>query len=369
MSDQDVLDAIGAEAFDPTFSGMLEYNKAKRPREEKEHIYHSYKVWNPNPQKPDAEKTPGIVMRTTTFKIGGERESTTEVVQKVKAVILFASPGRKLTKGGGQAVCQAHTVSDIDGNEFVHQIPSLRIKEPLCRKASAEDVAAILSQWRSYDKAKVDAAVTELTSGGKLQACGIQAKGGFISLCPYARKDPITGQRGLCKSHFYVVAYDIERKREFTMELTGQSIEASNRFIAPFHEFFKYLRTAGTNGLPCYVFSLDIASLTVGNFNIVNISGWKPVAQAENRKQMAERAKAASERYQKAAVRLADADFKKQKESSGSSTVQVAPPKQQAQPQPTTPAVPPAAPLTPTPAPTGPISTGAVSFEDDDINF
>jgi len=372
-TDQELFDEIAAEGFDPQFSGALSYS-GNVGKAEREATYYQYKVWNPNPKKPEATPTPGIVMMTTKIK-GQQREKTIEVVPKVKAVLLFASPGRKLTRAGGAAVCSAHTTSRIEGSIFTHQIPSVRIKDPLCRRASASDIATILSQWKGYDQAKIDAAVKELTEGGKLQACGIQAKDGFIPLCPYARKDPVTGKRGDCKAHFYVVAWDIERSREFTMELTGQTIENSNRFIAPFHEFWKFIRTAGpkkdnaSTGLPCYAFSLDISSLTIGDFNIVNIANWKPVAKAENRKQMAEKAKGAAERYQKAASKLSTEDWKAQRDAQNAAKAAAQP---VAQPAPSV------APVVAAPAVKAVVNERpafaldpepAVSFDEDDVDF
>lgn len=317
MSDQDIYNEIGAEEYGNDAQGPFEY-RAERGQNGPITMY-SVKVWNPNPQKLDVPKTPGLVI-TTKRKEGGKWTNEKENVDTIKAVILFSSPGRKLEKGVGkdhQTICSSHCVSKSEGEQFAKQIPSLRIKEPLCRKASAQDVAGIFSQWKNYDEAKVNAAVTEVTEGGKLQVCGIRMDGGFATLCPFAKKDPITGQKAACKPHIFVRAYDVERKREFTMELTGQSIDYSNRFVAPYHEFFKFIRSAGpvengkNKGLPSYAFVVTLSALQVGQYYILNINKWVPIAKAENRQEMKEKARLAAEAYEKAAHRLSKEDYDK----------------------------------------------------------
>lgn len=366
MSDQDIYNEIGAEEYGNDSQGPFEY-RAERGAQGPVTLY-SVKVWNPNPQKLDAPKTPGLVI-TTKRKDGGKWTSEKENVDTIKAVILFSSPGRKLEKGVGkdhQTICSSHCVSKTEGDQFAKQIPSLRIKEPLCRKATAQDVAGIFSQWKNYDDAKVNAAVSEVTEGGKLQVCGIRMDGGFATLCPFAKKDPITGQKAACKPHIYVKAYDIERKREFTMELTGQSIDYSSRFVAPYHEFFKFIRSAGpvengkNKGLPSYAFVVTLSALQVGQYYILNINKWVPIVKAENRLEMKEKARVAAEAYEKAAHRLSKEDYDKMKGQKTDTSKGVQQDKQQ-------PPTPKAEPATVTVAASTPASP--VSFDDDDINF
>lgn len=265
-----------------------------------------YKVWNANPQNPGAEPTPGIVMTTFKFRENNAEgrpqfDKEIEVVEGVNAVLLFSSFGRELNRGSGKTfgtVCSSH-----DG-----VTPSVKISKPLCGKTTAEDVAAVFSKWRGYDHAKVAAKVSEVTEDGKLSVCGIKAKDGFIMLCPHAseKKDEDTGQRGPCRPHIFVKAYDVDRKREFQMQLAGGSIQ-SGKFIAPYHSFFKFLQeqTKEVNGKtlnpPSYVYQVRLSPLPVRANFVLNVSNYTPIEDKETRLAMRDRAVRAKEMYEKRA--------------------------------------------------------------------
>lgn len=263
-----------------------------------------YKIWNPNPSNPTAPPTPGVVMDVPKL-VGRDPQGKSlfeynkEIVQSVSCVILFASHGRKLATGKGaqhRIVCQSH-----DGHG-----PSVRIAEPLCRRTTSEDVANVLAQWKGYDKAKIEGVVGELTQGcGKLQFCGIKKNTGeTIPLCPFARRDAITGQSAACKPHIHVSAYDIDNKREFEMTLTGSSIANNQKFISPFYEFFKFLRNQGPivdgkqAGEPNFAYSVTLSAIKDGAYYLLGISNYTPL-DAETRSAMRERAIAARESYEK----------------------------------------------------------------------
>lgn len=304
-----LLELIGQDDYDDVYSGHWSYeDRAKRVHPTAN--LPTYKVWNPNPtEKGDA--TPGIVMTTVEVK-GDEKIKHKEVVDSVKAVILYQSPGRKLARGTGktfQVACQSH-----DGLR-----PSLRVEAPLCRKLTAEDVASVFSQWKGYDQARVSAKVQEVTEHtGKLQFCSLKTNDGFIRLCPYAKKDPDTGRAGACKEHIFVHCYDLEREREFKMELTGRSIERGN-FTSPFHEFFKGLREQGPvingkpRGLPCFAFSVTMSSAPSGGFFYLNVTNPTPIESAEERSRYKVKAEKAREAYEKDAHRLSQAEYDKLK--------------------------------------------------------
>lgn len=305
MSEQDLLNQIAAEA-EPGFSGQNEYEK-RRDREPSK-MMPVYKVWNKNPKWDEAKQgpqpmTPGMLMITQN---GEEKER--EHTEKVQAVILYTSQGRRLETGMGKnfrVLCQSH-----DGIN-----PSVRIDEPLCRQAKTSDLVRIMSKWKGMDQAKIDARIKELTDdSGSLQVCGLKVANGAIELCPFARRNELTNKKGDCTPHIYVQAFDIKRKRLFKMELTGKAIYNSN-FISPYHEFFKYLRQAGPkgDGLPCYAFVVDLSSATDGSTNYLNITNWRPIENAANRNEMKELAIKAKDGYLTAASRLSKEAYEKAK--------------------------------------------------------
>lgn len=362
MINQNVLDALANEDYGDDNLGPFNYEggrAAPRP------ILARYKVWNPNPQNLEAPKTPGIVMTVTTkTKVNGKDEYTytDEIVESVNAVLLFSSPGRKLAGAKGAVICSSH-----DG-----VVPSLRIDQPLCRDTSAADVAKVFSQWKGYDEAKVKDAVKEATENSdQLKICGLKGSNGMITLCPYGKKDQRTGQAPACKQNIFVHGYDIDRKREFKMVLTGGSISYGN-FIAPYHEFYKFLRTQGpvnngrASGLPSYIYSVRLSSLPNRAYFVLNVKDYKLIEQAENRQDMKARAQKAKEMWEKDAHRLSKEEYLKIKTSKklgttdsansptqpGSEMVQVA-----------------AANVTPAQSPAIEDDVPQVSFDDDDIPF
>lgn len=368
--DKKLLEEIANEAPDGGFSGDLEYKRADEGRSMAQPWMAQYKVWNPDPKveyTAENPATPGIVM-TEVSGNGEARTKKVEIAQKIRAVILFTSYGRQLSVKDGvfKTLCQSH-----DGVN-----PSLRIDEPLCRKISGVDVAKIFSQWKGYDEAAVKEKTQEVTQGtDKLQICGLKTKDGFITLCPYGKKDPITKAKAACRQHVFVHAYDIDRKREFKMTLTGNSIQNDQRFVSPFHEFFLFLRTQGpqVNGrpasLPCYAFSVELSAAPRDRFFYLNLLNYKPIEQAENRESMKKRAEEARDKYEKDAHRLSKAEFEKIRnanQSTGGAGAGVPPP--------TAPVVasrpPPANGPAPSPLPDGTVDLGEpVSFDEDDIDF
>lgn len=309
-SDTELLKQI-AEESTGTDSGDLDYGTAGNGGQLREYPA-KYKVWNRDPantycfgEPPEGsgmtKLTPGIAMITSTGTTKENRVRHTELVEKVRAVVLFKTEARKLATGSGKfhrTLCQSH-----DGVR-----PSLRIEQPFCRKASASDVAQVFGQWKNYDKAKIDGAVEKVTDGTEqLQMCAMKAANGTISLCPQARRDPITGKAGPCKPSIYLHCYDIDRKREFTLDLGGKSIWHSD-FIAPVHEFFKFLHTSApkVKGQPhkrldCYAFTVELTSAVDGAYYYLKVKKWTPIVNAENRADMRARALKAKKSYERMA--------------------------------------------------------------------
>ena len=336
--------------YDDDFTGEFK-GKASGP-----YLGHKYKVWNLNPQwKSDPQVadspksqpiTPGIVMKTMK-KDGSQWSHTEEIVPVVRAVILFNSSGRQVeTREKGKMVikCSSH-----DG---VH--PSMNVKEPFCRDATAADIATLVGNWREMDQAKIEAKVQEVTDGGKLSFCSIKTNSGFITLCPHAKKDPRTGAKAICKQHVFVKAYDLDREREFTMQLTGSSIDTGPKFISPFYEFFDWMRNqplVTVNGqgrqAPCFVYEVELASMASGAFYLLNVKNYKRLPE-EKWGTMKSMAYAAKDAYQKSSMRLSKEEYDKTR-------------------KPAVPANKPEA-----PAVTAPVvntTVNSVSFDDDDIPF
>ena len=298
-----------------------------------------YKVWNPNPQRPEITPTPGIVM-TTTRKVGEEKEKQSEVVQTVKAVILYRSHARQKSRGSGTSFrieCESHGYNlDETGDKMR---PSLRVQQPLCRKVTAQDVAQVFSQWKGFDQAKVDAKVKEVTDGtGNLQVCGLKtSEGGFIPLCPKAKWDE-DGNKPSCKPLLHIDCYDIERNRPFEMRLTGKSISNDKRFVSPFAEFFKFLRIQGEKGAPCFEYEVELSASKDGAYYYLNISKIKRIEDEGERVRMEHMALDARDAWHKKAAWVTKEQYEAQKAAGGAKTTEQEPEK-------------------------------PVSFEDDDIPF
>lgn len=348
---QEELNAILAREENGEFVGSFKYSEKRTPMAKI-----SYSVWNP-PLAGDVADEPGIVMRVNQ-KVGDKWETSKEKVPSVNAVILFATPARDFTKiragAKPEQLCHSH-----DG-----QHPSAKIDSPLCRKATASDVVQIISKFKGYDAAKIESVSHELTQGtGQLQMCGLKTANGFINICPYAKKDPVTGAKPGCKEQMYVAGYDLDRSRQFIMELTGKSIRMGETFTAPIHDFFKALRKLGpagedgrAKGLPCYAVKVKLAPAKDGRFYYLDVALDSHITEAEELTNMQFMAHDALDRYHKAAMRLSKEAF----EASRKEKMQA----KEGQG--------PAVPVQPTPEPPKVIQASpkkAVSFEEDDIPF
>lgn len=256
-----------------------------------------YKVWNNSVKEPVAIPTPGIVM-STRKKIGDTKpatyETTTALVDKIEAVILFGTPSRtnSVQKDGKfKITCQAH-----DG---IH--PSARIAKPLCRSLTAGDLSTILLGWKGAEHAKVTAQVAELTNNtGFLQVCGMKGSSDVIPLCPFAKTskdaDGNILRKASCKKQLHIGAWDLTHNREFSMDLTGLSLE-SREFIAPIHEFFKLTRKFNApDGSPasCFMFKVVLSLAPKEKFFYLNVTDIKPItdaAEIEKFKQLSDKAR------------------------------------------------------------------------------
>jgi hypothetical protein len=248
-----------------------------------------YKVKNQKPGAPSKDFKPGITAtKSTRLSDGNYEREDTLIEGQIEAVILFVSDGRSLrVPPRFQVSCSSH-----DG---VH--PSLRIQKPLCRETTAEDLAKVFTQWRGYDKAKVEGAVEKHTAGtGKLQVCAIQkSDGGTIALCPFAKKDAV-GRPPPCKQHLYVRGYDVTNARDFEMELTGGSMAYNDRFVAPIHEFFRFIQSEDK---ACYEYSVKLSAREVDGRFLLGVSEYKLLE--EKQEEFKSRATDARDRYRKQA--------------------------------------------------------------------
>lgn len=248
-----------------------------------------YKVKNQRPGINDKDFKPGIVATKSKRLSDGTYEKESMLLEgAIEVVILFSSDGRSLrVPPRFQVSCGSH--------DAVH--PSLRIQQPLCRETTAEDLARTFSQWKGYDKAKIDGAVEKHTAGsGKLQVCAIQkADGGTIALCPFAKKDKL-GRPAACKQHLYVRGFDLTNNRDFEMELTGGSMAYNQKYIAPIHEFFRFIQTEDK---ACYEYTVFLSAQEVEGRYLLGVSDYKLLeARQEEFKNRAEEAR---ERYRQQA--------------------------------------------------------------------
>lgn len=352
--DDKVMAEIRAESTGEN-AGDLEYRNERSKVPTKRAAF--YKVWNADPKvvyndETGPKRTPGIVMVTNEGTKDNPKK-VTEVVDKVRAVILFKSEARKLARGSGpnwRIACQSH-----DGCH-----PSLRIEQPLCRKTKAQDLAQIFSQWKGFDEAKVNAKVQEVTDGtGELQICGLKTKNGVLTLCPFAKKDPDTGQAGACKSYIYLHCWDIDRQREFKMELGGKNTYASEKFTSPIHEFFKFLRSSehkdsegNPKGLDCFSFVVEFSPKKTEANYYLDVTNIRPIEQSSNRQDMRERAQRVKQLYEQDSLWVSKEEYEKLKQAN--------------QPKLAQPVAAPQTPTVPTPAP---VEDKPVSFDEDDIPF
>ncbi len=277
--------------------------------------YYKYKVWNANPQKPDAPRTPGIVMVSETGR-GEDRVKEVEVVDSVRAVILFKSTGRELARGSGKAF---RTVCSSFGGDA----PSAGIDKPLCKKANAQDLAQIFSQWKGFDQAKVDAKIAEVTDEtGHLKICGLKTKDGHINLCPFARKDPDTGQAGACKSHVYLLCYDLDRKREFTMQLGSKNTWSGEKYTSPILSFYKEVHKGDRDS---YEYEVELLPELNGSNFILGVKKLNEITEQHELDNLHARAVNAAESYRKRQERLSKAAYEAQKQNSEPVATKAAP--------------------------------------------
>jgi hypothetical protein len=378
MTDQNLNDELASEA-EEGFGGGTEYEK--RVNREPTPGLPVYRVWNKNPNKPDEPATPGIAMITRE----GDKKLV-EIVPTIKAVILYAHNARRFATGSGKTFrvsCESHgMVKEIGETKAI--VPSVKVDAPLCRNANVKDLVQIMSKWKNMDQAKIDAKIKEVTDeSGELMVCGLKTAQGMIALCPFARRNETKDKTGKvlksskpdCEEYIYVQAYDIERKREFKMELVGKAIW-NGEFVAPFHQFFKFLRTAGgvKDGNPvghsCFSYSVVLSPATDGKSFYLNVTDHKAIAQAENRATMKDLAVKAKDKYARGASRLSKAAYMASKQIKEVEKAQNSAPVQNV-PTPVTPPVV-AAPVQPTPvAEAAPARSQSqpVSFDEDDIPF
>lgn len=229
-----------------------------------------YKILNPSPQ--GTEFAPGIRM-TLNEKVGDKWVKRHEVIDDLRAVILFNSSIRALRTGMGKTF---RTLCSSDDGVS----PSLKIESPLCRKATMQDLAQIMSQWKNMSKARVDAQIAEVTAGsGNLQICGLKTKNGTIALCPYARKDPITKQAGPCKESMLLFGYDIKRQREFYFDLTIANLGKIKDSVSPLRDFYQFIQKENK---PCYAYTVNFKPLKQGKFYILGVDNIKPIENPDN---------------------------------------------------------------------------------------
>jgi hypothetical protein len=279
----------------------------------------TYKVWNPNPKNPGQPVTPGVVMVSVTGR-GAEKVKSEERTDKVRAIILFRSAGRMLAGGEGKnfnVQCQSHGyITDDTGKKMR---PSLKIQQPLCRDATAQDVAQIFSQWKGFDQAKIDAKVAEVTEGtGCLQVCGLKAAdGSLIALCPSARWTKV-GRRNIapaCQPREFIHAYDLDRKREFKMELGGQSIKNDQKYVSPLFQFYAWIRAQGKEAVS-FQYEVEISPLQNGAFYVVNVANPQKIDEALLA-EIEPRAHDAKDRYLRQASWLPKEEYERRKAQAG----------------------------------------------------
>ena len=283
-SEKAALKMIQAEGVEENFSGKTRKERPRTP---------FYKLLNCSPKATDEERAdfrPGI-------RIGDD------VVDKVNAVILYTSDGRKLVKkveGKFTTTCCSY-----DGES-----PAPKIESPECSKLTTDGLAGILAKFKGYDKAKVDAKVAELTEDGALRFCSIKTANDFIPMCPKSRWNEDAGVAGPCKPCVHLFAYDLDRKVVFKMELTGRSISSNKKFTSPLAIYRKWL---GQNRVNCYSFKVELQPAKDGAFYHLDILSYTPLLDAEERARIKQLAHDTFEGYQRNANWTPDA--KKQEEA------------------------------------------------------
>ena len=271
---QDIYELLAQEE-----SGADEAFKVKESRAQFVNI--QYKVLNSKPGDPAPDKS-GIV-KTKSAKADGKKQIlSSDLVDEVRAVILYTSDSRLLYTT--KVVC----CSD-DG-----YTPSGRIESPMCKRATAQDVAEVLSKFKGYDQARITSVTQELTQDtGKLCHCSIQTNNGFIPICPASRYDDM-GRPPACKQQVFVAAWDIDAECLFYMTLTGLSIRNDRKFKSPFHCFRDFL---AKKKVPAYCIEVTLSAAKAERSYVLDVQNFTPVADAAKRGEFKKMAEAELERY------------------------------------------------------------------------
>jgi len=265
------LREIQSEGTESQFTGRTKLERPKTP---------FYKLLNCSPNATDKERA--------AFK-PGIRISEDCIAQSIRAVILYTSDGRKLVKKVGGKF--ATTCCSYDGES-----PAPKIAAPECNKLTSEGLVNILSKFKGYDKAKIEAKVAELTEDNALAFCSIKTANGFIPMCPKARWNEDAGTSGPCKPLVHLFGFDIERQTVFKMELTGRSIASDKRFTSPLALYRKWL---GQKRVNCYAFTVELSPAKDGAFYHLNVENYTPIIDAEERARMKAMAHETYERFQR----------------------------------------------------------------------
>ena len=277
---EDLLTALSGE-IDPSFIGSQEFRSPKGKFVKRLQV----RVANLGPQasrKEIIDFQPGMRVRD-----GNTDPATLSMVPEVRAVVLFAVDGRVARGVKGIPSCQS-----FDGIR-----PAPRIETPKCQKADATTVAAVLSQWKGYDQAKITETVSSLTEGSAcLQFCSIKSRTGFIPICPAARKDD-QGRPATCKAIVTLYAYDLTTQQEFEMELAGSSIR-DYPTLSPYLSFRKFV---SEKKHPTFGYEVTLYPEEDGNYYRLGVKDFTPITDKELLLKMKTLAYAAKESHEKRA--------------------------------------------------------------------
>lgn len=244
------------EETDPRFSGVkVRTASAKALR---------IKVANRNPQKPDVPFEPGLVVK--------DAEAGVSLVQSIDAVILLYSHTRSLFAGKKGLLC-----SSDDGHA-----PSLKHKEPLCKKATTAEIAAILKGFKGMEEARLTDLTGQLTEGGDhLLYCGIaKTDGTIIPMCPMARRDELGGT-AKCKPAITLAGVERGTGRKFYLSVSGSSIRRDKESTAPLWQFLEFL---GEKEIPVYNVSVTLTTKKTENgVYVLDVTNVQPLPEEERK--------------------------------------------------------------------------------------
>ena len=243
-----------AEESDPRFGGVKIKTASKKALR--------IKVSNRDPKNPDAFQ-PGLIVKDG---------DTKTACLNLHAVILLVSHNRSLFTKNKGLVC-----SSDDGHS-----PSLKHKEPQCKKCTAADVAKVLKTFRNMDEARLTDLTGQLTENSdKLAYCGIAKDDGtLIPICPMARKDEL-GNKGPCTPVMTLAGVDLSTGRKFYLQATGQSIRRDKESVSP---LWRFLETLGEKGVPTYNVSIELAAVKADNgFYLLDVRHITPLSPEERK--------------------------------------------------------------------------------------